>query len=241
MHGITIHGAQYIDPAKRTKPTTYYHADSPIGHVFSVLGRDAAITRVAAIGMGTGTVACHRAPGREWTFYEIDPVVVALAQDRRYFHFLAECAPHARIEVGDGRLTLARAPPHAYDLIIVDTFSSDAIPAHMMTREALALYLSRLTDKGVVAFHVTNQFLDLVPVLARLAADAGVAAYVPGPRFDLVLDDPLAALPSSWLVMSRDAARLAPLAAEEGWIPVPAPPPGRVWTDDFSNVLGALK
>jgi spermidine synthase len=241
MHGITIHGAQYIDPAKRTKTTTYFHADSPIGHVLSVLGRSGALGRVAVVGMGTGTLACHRAPGRQWTFYELDPVVVRLAKDARYFDFLARCAPQARIEIGDGRLTLMKAPAHAYDLIVIDTFSSDAIPAHMITREALALYLSRVVDGGLVAFHVTNEYLDLLPVLARLAADAGVTAYAPGPRFEIALDDKLAALPSSWVLMSRDASRFAPLAAEEGWVPLPPPPPGRVWTDDFSNVPGALK
>jgi hypothetical protein len=241
MHGITIHGAQYIAPDKRTRPTTYFHADSPIGQVFSVLGREGRLERVAVIGMGTGTLACHRAPQREWTFYEIDPVVVKLAQDGRHFDFLARCAPDARIVVGDGRLSIARAPDAAYDLIVIDTFSSDAIPAHMVTREALALYLRKAAAGGVVAFHVTNQYLDLLPVLARLAADAGVAAYVPGPRLDLQLDERLAALPSSWVAVARDAARLAPLAADEGWIPMPAPAPGRLWTDDFSNILSAIK
>jgi hypothetical protein len=240
MHGITIHGAQYIAPEKRTQPTTYFHADSPVGQVFSVLGRDGSLKRVAVIGMGTGTLACHRAPQREWTFYEIDPVVVKLAQDGRHFDFLARCAPDARIVVGDGRLSIARAPDAAYDLIVIDTFSSDAIPAHMVTREALALYFRKAAAGGVVAFHVTNQYLDLLPVLARLAADAGLAAYIPGPRMDLQLDDRLAALPSSWVAVARDAARLAPLAADEGWIPMPAPGPGRLWTDDFSNILSAI-
>ena len=241
MHGITIHGAQHIDPEKRTKPTTYFHLDSPIGHVFSVLGRGDKMTQVAIVGMGTGTLACHRSPGREWTFYEIDPLVVSIARDERYFRFLSDCAPHARIEVGDGRLNLSRAPEGAFDLLVIDTFSSDAIPAHMLTREALALYLSRVREGGVIAFHITNQYLDLVPVLARLAADAKVAAYMPGPRFDLQLEERLAALPSSWIVVSRDARRLEPLATEEGWKSVPAPAAGRIWTDDYSNVLGALK
>ncbi len=241
MHGITVHGAQHIEPAKRLKPTAYYHGDSPIGHVFSVLGKGDALKRVAVVGMGTGTLACHRAAGREWTFYEIDPIVVRLAKDERYFDFLARCAPGARIEIGDGRLTLAKAPPRAFDLIVIDTFSSDAIPAHMITREALALYLNRIADGGVIAFHITNDYLDLVLVLARLALDARVAAYVPGLRFEIALDERLAALPSSWVVMARDAARLAPLEAAEGWVPLPPPSPGRVWTDDFSNVPGALK
>lgn len=240
MHGITIHGAQYIDPALRARPTTYYHRDSPIAHVFSVLGAGESLQRVAVIGMGTGTLACHQAPRRTWTFYEIDPVVVSLARESRYFDFLARCAPRANIVIGDGRLKLASAPDAAYDLVVIDTFSSDAIPAHMITREALALYLRKSDSSGVIAFHVTNHYLDLIPVLARLAADAGVAAYAPGPRFDLQLDERLAALPSSWVVMSRERARLAPLESSEGWVPL-APAGGRVWTDDSSNILGALK
>jgi hypothetical protein len=240
MHGITIHGAQYIDPERRTQPTTYYHRDSPVGQIFSVLGRGGDLKRIAVIGMGTGSLACHRAPQRTWTFYEIDPDVVALARESPYFDFLARCAPRAKIVIGDGRLELARASDAAYDLLVIDTFSSDAIPAHMVTREALALYLSRIAEGGLVAFHVTNQYLDLVPVLARLAADAGVTAYVPGPRLDVQLEERLAALPSEWMVMTRDPSRLTALAAEENWVAAPAAA-GRVWTDDFSNILGALK
>lgn len=241
MHGITIHGAQYIDPQHRLTPTTYFHPDSPIGQLFSVLGKEGDIRRVGVIGMGVGTLSCYRAPGREWTFYEIDPVVVRLAQDARYFDFLRRCAPDAQIVVGDGRLSLARAPAAAYDLIVIDTFSSDAIPAHMITREALALYLSRISERGVIMFHVTNEYLDLVPVLARLAAEARVAALMPGPRMELEGDERLAALPSTWVAMARDPARLAPLDAAEGWVRLPVPGAGKAWTDDFSNLVSALK
>jgi hypothetical protein len=238
MHGITIHGAQFIDPARRSVPTTYFHADSGIGQIFSTYQRD--LKRVAVLGMGAGTLACHRAPGRAWTFYEIDPVVVQLALDRRYFSFLSDCAPEANIVVGDGRLGIERAADGAYDLISIDTFSSDAVPVHIITREALAIYLSKLAKDGIVAFHVTNQFMDFVPVLRRLAADAGVTAAMPGPRFEIQLNERLAALPSTWVAMSRDPARFAPLIEREGWIVLPGAP-GASWTDDFSNVLGALK
>ena len=111
----------------------------------------------------------------------------------------------------------------------------------MITAEALALYLSRIREGGVIMFHVTNQYLDLVPVVARLAAGAGVAALTPGPRLEIQFEERLAALPSTWVAIARDPATLAPLAAEEIWIPLAAPPRGRAWTDDFSNVLGALK
>jgi hypothetical protein len=238
MNGITIHGAQYLAPAKRTKPVAYFHADSGIADVFSVLGPD--IRHVAVLGMGAGTLACYRAPGRDWTFYEIDPVVVKLARDSRYFTYLSQCAPQARVVLGDGRLELSRAPDASYDLIVVDTFSSDAVPVHMITREALAIYLSKLTQHGVVVFQITNQFMDFVPVLSRLAADAGIAAVMPGPRLEIQFDERLAALPSRWVAMSRDSRRFDALVEEAGWKPLPSAA-GKPWTDDFSNVLGALK
>ena len=240
MHGVTVHGAQYRDAARRTRPTTYFHADSPVGQALAQLGGNGELRRVAVIGMGAGTLACHKAPGRTWTFFEIDPLVVQLAKDRRHFQFLSECAPDARIVLGDGRLSLAGEPERAFDAILIDTFSSDSIPAHMITREALALYLSRLDANGVIVFHVTNQYLDLVPVVSSLVADAGVAALMPGPRLEFALDERLAALPSTWIAIARDPKRLEALAEQENWQPLP-PPRLRVWTDDFSNVLSALK
>ena len=241
MHGITIHGAQRIEAERRLAPTTYFHAESPVARLLDVLGRNDALRRVAVVGLGVGTLACYRAPGREWTFYEIDPVVVSIAKNPRYFSFLSGCAPDAPIVLGDGRLSLAGAPAGAYDLIIMDSFASDAIPVHLVTREALALYLSKLSERGIVLFQVTNQYMDLVPVLARLAADAKVAALMPGPRLEISFEERLAALPSTWVAIARDASRLAPLIDEENWMPLPQPGPGRVWTDDFSNVLSALK
>jgi spermidine synthase len=238
MHGITIHGAQYLDPAKRTTPAAYFHEDSGVAEVFSTFGKD--IRRVAILGMGAGTLACFRAPGREFTFYEIDPLVVRLARDTRYFTYLSDCAPRAHIVVGDARLDLTAAPDASYDLIVVDTFSSDSVPMHMITREALALYFSKLAPNGVVVFQITNQFIDFVPVLSRLAADAGASAVTQGPRLEIQLHERLAMLPSRWAAMSRDRDRFAPLIEKNGWKPLP-PAAGKPWTDDFSNLLGALK
>lgn len=238
MHGITIHGAQYLNPEKHTTPAAYFHEDSGVAEVFKTLGSD--LKRVAILGMGAGTLACFRAPDRAFTFYEIDPVVVQLARDTRYFTYLSDCAPQARIFIGDGRLTLAQAAPASYDLIVVDTFSSDSVPVHMITREALALYFSKLAPRGVVVFQITNQFIDFVPVLSRLAADAGATGVTPGPRLEVQLHERLAALPSRWVAMSRDPDRFAALMEKDGWKPLPAVP-GKPWTDDFSNVLGALK
>ena len=241
MHGITIHGAQYLAPEKRREPTTYFHRDSPLGQAFHALGVKDRFQRVGVIGLGVGTTACYRKAGQEWTFFEIDPTVIAIATDRRYFTFLAECAPDARIVLGDGRLSLAAVPDRHFDLIIIDTFSSDSIPVHMITREALALYMSKLRGGGVVMLHVSNQYLDLTPVLANLVAAAGLAGMMPGPHLSLPPEDRFGQMESHWIAIAREPGDLAALESEEGWVSLPARGGARLWTDDYSNVLGALK
>lgn len=241
LNGITVHGAQYIAPDKRREPTTYFHRDSPLGQLFLALGRTGRFQRVAAIGLGAGTTACYIRPGQEWTFFELDPTVVRIAADARYFSFLADCAPDSRIAIGDGRLALKNEPDRRFDLIIIDTFSSDSIPMHMITREALALYMTKVRERGVIMFHITNQYLDLAPVLANLAAAAGLAAMKPGPRLAFPPDDRFAAMESNWVAVTRKIEDLTGLEAEEGWEPLLPSSSARLWTDDFSNIVGALK
>src|SRR4029077_12926361 len=134
------------------------------------------LDRVAAVGLGTGSLACHRLEGEHWTFFEIDPEVVRIARDPRYFHFLSACAPHEPIVLGDARLTLS-ASSERYDLIVLDAFSSDAIPVHLLTREALGMYVARLTPHGVIAFHVSNRNMELASVVAAFGNAEGLAAY----------------------------------------------------------------
>jgi hypothetical protein len=241
MHGITVHGAQYLAPEKRREPTTYFHRDSPLGQMFHALGANDRFRQIGVIGLGVGTTACYRKPGQDWTFFEIDPTVVALATDRRYFSFLADCAPDAKIVMGDGRLSLKAVADRRFDLIIIDTFSSDAIPMHMITREALALYLSKLRPGGVVMFHISNQHLALTPVLANLAQAAGLAGMMPGPHLSLPPEDRFGQLDSDWVAIAREPRDLAALESEEGWVKLAATPRARLWTDDYSNILGALK
>ena len=241
MHGITVHGAQYLAPEKRREPTTYFHRDSPLGQVFHALGVKDRFRRVGVVGLGVGTTACYRQPGEDWTFFEIDPTVVKIASDARYFTFLADCAPDARIVIGDGRLALNKVPDHHFDLIIIDTFSSDAIPVHMITREALALYVRKLRDGGVVMFHISNQYLDLAPVLSNLAGAADLAGLMPGPRLSLPSEDRFGQMESRWIAIARDPRDLAALPSEEGWVQLPPASRAKLWTDDYSNVLGALK
>ena len=237
VHGTTVHGAQRVDPAGWREPLTYFHRDGPLGHLFSALG--ARPRAIGVVGLGAGTVACYRQPGQRWTFYEIDPLVERIARDQRYFHYLAECAPDAAIRSGDARLTLQDAAPASYDLLILDAFSSDAIPMHLMTREALALYLDKLAPGGAIAWHVSNRNLDLAPIVGDLAADAGVAAWV---RSDQPSRAALAGYrsPSSWIALARRAEDLAPLLADPEWARLAGRPDARPWTDDFSDLLSAL-
>ena len=241
MHGITIHGAQHLDPAKRLEPTAYFHRDGPLGQLFAALGTGGRFRQVALIGLGTGSAACYREPGREWTLFEIDPLVIEIAREPRWFSFLAGCAPDARVIAGDGRLALQTMPDGRFDLVIVDTFSSDAIPVHMITREAVMLYFRKLSERGVLMLHITNQYLDLAPMLAVAAADLGLAAMVPGFRLSFSSEARFAQMESHWMALARTPADLAALADQEGWQTPEVGRGRRSWTDDYSNVLQALK
>jgi predicted membrane-bound spermidine synthase len=240
LNGVTIHGAQHLDPGLRHEPTTFYHRHGPLGQLFQSAD-EGRFREVALVGLGTGSAVCHREAGRRWTIYEIDPAVVDIARDPRWFDFLAACAPDARIVLGDGRLSLARARDAAYDLIILDTFSSDSIPVHMITREAVALYFRKLTAHGVLMIHISNEYLDLAPVLERIAADLGLSATIPGARLPLALDGHYAQLESNWMALARTPGDLARPVREEGWQAANGPTRGRPWTDDYSNILQALK
>lgn len=235
QHGTTVHGAQYTEPSRWRVPLTYYTVDGPLGQLFAWPPLAARLDRVGAIGLGAGAAACYRRPGQDWVFLEIDPEVVRLARDERYFRYLSACAPDARIVLGDGRLSLASGALPPFDLMILDAFSSDAIPLHLMTREAFALYLRHLTPEGVLMVHITNRHLDLGPVLAALAADAGLAAV----EQRYVSPDQGAGypVPTRWVALARDPALLP---EGERWQPLPPAPDQAVWRDDFANIIGPL-
>lgn len=237
VHGTTVHGAQATDPASRKEPLTYYHRDGPLGQIFKALGDRP--RSVGAVGLGVGTVACYRRPGQRWTFYEIDPLVVRIARDARYFHYLADCAPDAGIVLGDARRALQEAPSGQYDLLILDAFSSDAIPVHLLTREAIALYRDKLAPGGLIALHISNRNLDLAPVVANLLADAGLVgrfqSQTPSREAQLAYRNA-----ARWVVIARSDADLGALASDPRWRQVEADS-GGPWTDDFSNLVGALR
>jgi hypothetical protein len=241
-HGKVFHGAQSLDRLGRREPLTYFSRPGPLGNLFETLSRRLEGRRIGVIGLGAGSVAAYGTVGQEITFYEIDPAVERVARDPRYFSFLADSEASVKVVIGDGRLKLAEAPDRSFALVIVDAFSSDSIPIHIITREALQLYLSKLAPDGVLAFNITNNYLDLVPAVHALAADAGLLCLV---KRDTVMPGEHQALfrtASTWAVMTRppNMETLRPLGAFPPWYEMEGVPDRRVWTDDYSNILSAL-
>ena len=241
VHGGTVHGSQSVDPACAGEPTTYYHRHGPIGDVFALLREKTADPRVGVIGLGAGTVACYAEPGDHFTFYEIDPGVARIAADPRYFSYLSQCRGTYDIVLGDGRLTLAAAPRGSYDLLILDAFSSDSIPTHLVTREALDLYVDKLADGGVLAFHVSNQYLRLSPLLANLAAQRGLVCYGRADRAVSPEDKATGKTASEYVVMARRVGDVGTLAEDERWQRLGPNRTAPVWTDQYSNILSILR
>ncbi|MBL9123130.1 MAG: fused MFS/spermidine synthase, partial [Planctomycetaceae bacterium] len=241
FHGTTLHGLQHILPERGCEPIGYYTRQGPLGDIFAAVPpRPGAVQQVAVVGLGTGGAACYAGPERFITFYEIDPAVLALANE--YFSHLSVCGrENSEVVLGDGRLQLASAPDHKYQIIWLDAFSSDAIPVHLLTREALELYLQKLDPRGVLVFHISNKYLDLAGVLADLAGSLGLEARVRTDS-DLTKADLAAGkAPSRYLVLARNAADVGNLARSPQWKLLVPRPAERLWTDDYSNVLGVLK
>lgn len=239
-HGTTIHGAQYRDPVRWREPQTYYTQDGPLGQAVTALRKAARIRTVGAVGLGAGTLVCLLEPSVTVSFYEIDPVVVALATDRRHFRYLSDCGPQVAFRLGDGRLTLAAETGPAFDLLVIDAFSSDAIPVHLITREAVALYRRRLAAGGVMLFHISNKHVGLEPVLAALAADAGLAGLAQSHRPPADPDRPYA-FASHWVALAEREEDLAALAAGGTWRALQGRDGVGVWSDDYADIVGVLE
>jgi hypothetical protein len=240
FHGTTLHGMQSLDPNRRGEPLSYFHRSGPVGQVFAQVPQAAAAQKVAVIGLGVGTLASYRLPGQQWTYYEIDPVVEQIARNDDYFTYLADCGSHCTVITGDGRVSLGRAEPHTYGLILLDAFSSDAVPIHLMTREAFSLYVSRLAPDGLIVFHISNVHLSFSGLLARLAADVGLHALWQKEPADAG-SWKLGKFPSEWFVMARDRQHFGHLVHDPRWKIPPVPAGTPLWTDDFSNILSALR
>ena len=240
MHGTTLHGKQFINPELRCQPLGYYHQAGPFGSIASTFTEQSA-PRIAVVGLGAGATASYATAGQEWTFYEIDPAVVEIARDPAFFSYVEGCS-HSSIRyiLGDGRLRLREAPDNHYFLIALDAFSSDAIPLHLLTREAVGLYLSKLSSGGMLAFHITNRHVDLSPALGSIARNYGLTALIMR-DVKVTPEEARAGKDASvWIVMARRPVDLKRLTADSRWQTLTAPDDFRVWTDDFSNIFSVL-
>ena len=238
-HGSTLHGAQAVDPRYRCRPLVYYAPGTPIGQVFLAKAAAKPNLRIGAVGLGTGSVAAYVRPRDHLTFFEIDPLVIRISSDPRYFSYTTECAKGPiDYVVGDARLTLAKQPPGVFDILLIDAFSSDAVPAHLLTVEAVRGYLSHLKPDGVVILHLSNRNLDLKAPAMAVARMAGAAAllqeHVAAPRDRAAWESSEDAL-----VLAKSREALAGFRADKRWKPID-PLLARAWTDDYTNVPGAL-
>ncbi len=235
MHGTTLHGAQINDQDGRPEAITYYHPTTPMGQAFATFTEP---ENVGVIGLGVGATACLMRDGQKATYFEIDPLVAEIATDPTRFTYLSECGENMRIVLGDGRLTLQNDPEGAYDLLLIDAFSSDAIPVHLLTVEAFEGYFSRLSEDGVLIAHISNRHVDLQPILGRLAEHMGLEARV---RTHLVGDfsteNPISS--SIVVALGRKPSDLGALIDDERWVPLESDGK-KMWTDDYSNLLGAI-
>jgi spermidine synthase len=230
QHGNIIHGVQNLDDSTKLQILSYY---TPLRNVFMEFDQQYSTLNIAIAGLGTGTIACYGRKQDKITFYEIDRKVVDVAN--KYFSFLQLCAPHAKIILGDARLSLKQAPPASYQVIILDTFSSDAIPAHMITKEAIQLYLQKLASGGVLLIHISNRYLDLSPMLAAISQQLKLISlfYSDNNNGEYIF-------PSTWVAMSQnneDGSNLKRI----GWQPLVSNGKTQAWRDDFSNIISVLK
>jgi len=232
-HGIVQHGAQYLDPAKRAEPTMYFGPQSGAGLVLRFCSEGP--KTVGVIGLGAGTLAAYGNPGDSFQFYEINPQVIELAKSS--FTFLRDSKATISIVTGDARLSLERETGPIYDVFLADAFSGDAIPVHLLTKESFDLYLRHLKPSGILAVHVSNQYLDLAPVVAQLASTHGLMArLVHSPK-----DEARLYSQADWIVMTRDASFFTKPEIASAAKPIEERPGLRLWTDDYNNLLQVLR
>jgi SAM-dependent methyltransferase len=239
VHGNTTHGIQ--DWNHPDRPLTYYYPTGPIGQVFTKLKSQLATEHVGLVGLGVGSLAAYGQPGQRMTYFEIDPTVRAIASDPHYFTFLSRTRAKLDIVMGDARLTVSQQPDGEFGLLVLDAFSSDAIPVHLLTKEAVAMYVRKLTPSGILAFHISNRYLDLEPVLVGIAREIGLVSYIQedGPDDEEKLQGKTQ---SKWMVFARKKADLKGLMGRiNPWDETQVESVPKTWTDDFSNVLGAFK
>jgi hypothetical protein len=245
-HGTTLHGGQRIRDTNgqpltgRPDLIMYYYDGSAIAQVLDAArAQTGGAIRYAVIGLGTGSLACRAEPADTVHYYEIDPAIIRIARDPDLFSYLSECRPNVPIVLGDARLTLAEAPDASYDAIIVDAFSSDAIPIHLITREAMAIYLKKLAPNGLLAIHVSNRHLELASVVAGIAAANGAVARI-NDGGDATENDAEYMFIGTVAAIARRDEDFGPIAQSQFWETQEPDPKQWVWTDDYSNIVGAV-
>jgi hypothetical protein len=244
MHGTTIHGAQRLLNADGTKVEgrpemiTYYSSIGGIGGAIDALReRKGTGLRAAVIGLGAGTLTCQQRPGEDWKFFEIDQSMIDTAADPKYFTFIRDCYPDIKPVLGDARLTFAKEPDGVYDLIVVDAYSSDAIPIHLATREAMEIYKRKLAPQGMVLMHVSNRHLELSSVVVGIASANGLKSWVFSEDANR---DGEYIFSTTVVISARDEEDIGRLATDDKWTLTEPKADRRVWTDDYSNILGAV-
>ena len=233
IHGRVMHGQQFLAPQRRRQATSYYTEASGVGRLLRSLD-DRAID-VGAVGLGAGTIATYGKVGDRYRFYEIDAAIVAAAH--RDFSFIGDSPAQVDVLVGDGRLLLQAEPPKRFDVLVVDAFSGDSIPVHLLTREAIMMYRERLKPGGVIALHISNSHLDLGPVVRRIAADLGMQLAQVS---DAGIEGDLSTSVSDWILLAEDRAVLDLPRIREAATTAPGEMSPRAWTDDYSNILQVL-
>lgn len=241
-HGTTVHGLQFLDPARQGEPLAYYHRRGPLGSVFEKSAARLTGQNIGVIGLGSGAMACYAQPGQRWDFYEIDPAVARVARNTNAFTYLHRSPPGvANIILGDARLRLREAPDGRYALFVVDAFSSDVIPMHLLTREAVQLYFSKLQPDGFLAMNISSRNLELAEVVGGIAQSLSLFGlhWFDEETVTSGLDNGKYA--SHWVVLARAPAHLGGMLRDGRWRPLPSNAAAKVWTDDFSDILGAFR
>jgi hypothetical protein len=235
IHGDTMHGWENTAAQRSGEPGAYYHRSGPVGDVMAMLAAKGS-QRLGVIGLGAGSMAAYASPNRPMTFFEIDPEMETIAH--RYFTFLDRCGGNCRVIIGDGRLEMERMPSGYFNYLMLDAFSSDAIPAHLLSREALQLYLSKIAPDGILMFHVSNRYLDVDSLVSALIDDGSLVGFV---RRDINPVPDGSKSQSIHIVAARRIENLGALPSMPGWTRISHPESFRVWTDDYSNLLSIVK
>ncbi len=239
LHGTTNHGAQALEEKYKLTPLSYYSTQSPIHDAFQVLNAKGGQQDVAVIGLGIGVTACFSKDGRHFNFYEIDKDIANIAENPELFTYLSDCGSPYEIILGDGRLQIQNAEDGHYDMIVIDAFSSDNIPIHLLTAEAIEGYMRAVQEDGFLIFNISNNYLDLEPVLGETAASIGLNAYAHITDGGKIEGTELSYYPAHFLVISK-TQKVFDTLAEQGWSQAQKREGVRPWSDQYSNILSIM-